>query len=277
LDEARVEAKKSLKLGEDIGWDRNSAFCVKCIGRLFRLQAEDANNPDERAKFITESILSIQEAIYRFSNLAEYGPIHSEIGDCYSLLGRTYLVAGKMSEADEMIRKAYQLIKDPDSKDYADLLILDGDFHASGGDHAAADTLYGDAIAHGSDEISDASEIRARGYFQRGTNRLLMGRRELAIRDFQSARSLWEALGEQIAAARAAWSEISTSTALSETFRKKLIQELPAVRVKAVQNYQLAVTSAGRRGPRRQEPGQPYWDQLIEEARREVAIEAREW
>jgi tetratricopeptide (TPR) repeat protein len=277
LDEARVEANKSLKLGEDMGWGRNSAFCVKCIGRLFRLQAEEAKDSDVKAKLITESILSIQQAIYRFSNLAEYGPNHSEIGDCYSLLGRTYLVAGRRSEADEMIRKAHQLIKESDGKDYADLLILDGDLQASNGDRVAADTLYSDAISYGTDEISDASEIRARGYFQRGRNRLAMGRRELAIGDFQNARSLWEALGEQDAAARAGWSEISASSALSEIFRKKLISELPAVRVKAVQNYQLAVATAGRRGARRQEPGAIYWDQLIEEARREVAIEAREW
>jgi tetratricopeptide (TPR) repeat protein len=277
LDEARVEANKSLKLGEDIGWGRNSAFCMKCIGRLFRLQAEEAENADERTKFITESILSIQEAIYRFSALAEYGPNHSEVGDCYSLLGRTYLAAGKVSEADEMIRKAYQLIEDSDSKDYADLLILDGDLQVARGDKAAADALYSDAITRGSDELSDASEIRARGYFQRGGNRLRMGRKELAIQDFRSARALWEALGEQNAAARATWSEISASTALSEIFRKRLLREFPAVRVKAVQRYQLALASAGRRGPRRQEPGPTYWDQLIDEAKREAAIEAREW
>jgi len=277
LEEARFEANKSLKLGEDIGWGRNSAFCLKCIGRLFRLQAEAARSVDERKEFIAESQLSIQQAIYRFSGLSEYGSNHAEVGDCYSLLGRTNLVAGDLSEADGMVRKAYQLIRPSDGKDYADLLILDGDLQVARGDRVAADNLYSDAIASGSDNISDASEIRARGYFQRGKNRLRMGTRELGIKDFQQARTLWETLGEQEAVAQATWNEISASIPLSEIFRKRLLRERPAVRVKAVKTYQAALASVGRRGPRRQEPGLAYWDQLIEEARREVAIEAREW
>ena len=45
LDEARIAAEKSLELGEDIGWDRNTAYCEKCIGRLYRIMAEEASDP----------------------------------------------------------------------------------------------------------------------------------------------------------------------------------------------------------------------------------------
>ena len=40
LAEARAEGEKSLQLGEAIGWYRNTAFCLKCLGRLFRMEAE---------------------------------------------------------------------------------------------------------------------------------------------------------------------------------------------------------------------------------------------
>jgi tetratricopeptide (TPR) repeat protein len=277
LEEANLEARKSLKLGEDVGWGRNSAFCCKCIGRLFRLQAEHSENLLEKQGFFAESKLNIQEAIYRFSRLSEFGPDHPEVGDCYSLLGRTHLAAGELSEADKMIRKAYELITQLDGKDYADLLILDGDLQLAKGDRVAADALYSDALAAGSDEISVSSEIRARAYFQRGKNRVAMGMKEPGISDLRRAKALWEALGEQEAASQASWNEISASTALSETFRKKLMRERPAVRVKAVRAYESALASIARRGPRRQEPAPAYMDRLIDEARKEVAIEAREW
>src|SRR5206468_2880638 len=34
LPEARIAAEKSLQLGVDIGWERNTAYCTKCLGRL---------------------------------------------------------------------------------------------------------------------------------------------------------------------------------------------------------------------------------------------------
>src|SRR5436853_3342720 len=44
LAQARAFAEASLKLGEDIGWQRNSAFCKKCIGRLYRMEAEQTDD-----------------------------------------------------------------------------------------------------------------------------------------------------------------------------------------------------------------------------------------
>ena len=40
LPEALTEAKRSLELGKDISWHRNTAFCLKCLGRLKRMQSE---------------------------------------------------------------------------------------------------------------------------------------------------------------------------------------------------------------------------------------------
>src|SRR5207247_1024297 len=48
LDEAMIIARKSLEIGQAIAWPRNTAYCIKCIGRLLRLQAE--KTPDKIAK-----------------------------------------------------------------------------------------------------------------------------------------------------------------------------------------------------------------------------------
>src|SRR5262249_36099927 len=56
LDEARVHARKSLDLGEQIRWDRNTAYCKKCIGRLLRMEAERLDKGAERDGLLTESM-----------------------------------------------------------------------------------------------------------------------------------------------------------------------------------------------------------------------------
>lgn len=38
FDEAERAAQESLQLGIDLNWDRNTAFCHKCIGRLRRIR-----------------------------------------------------------------------------------------------------------------------------------------------------------------------------------------------------------------------------------------------
>ena len=40
LDEAKTDAQRSLELGKRLRWHRNTAFCLKCLGRLSRMQAE---------------------------------------------------------------------------------------------------------------------------------------------------------------------------------------------------------------------------------------------
>src|SRR5262249_6360811 len=49
LHEAQAAAERSLTLGQDIGWDRNTAYCKKCMGRLFRIQAEQQQGAQRAA------------------------------------------------------------------------------------------------------------------------------------------------------------------------------------------------------------------------------------
>ena len=54
---------KSLELGERSGWERNTAFCKKCLGRLYRMLGMRATDIDERNSFFQRSIDSLKQAI----------------------------------------------------------------------------------------------------------------------------------------------------------------------------------------------------------------------
>lgn len=127
LDLAQDEAKKSLDLGRKLGYAKNDAFCLKCLGRLQRMRAEQASNDADRKRFLRDSVVSLRDAIKLFEELPEFGPDHPQVGDCFSLLGRTYLVSGVLGEAAKAAKEAQKRIIDDASKAYFDLQILLGD------------------------------------------------------------------------------------------------------------------------------------------------------
>ena len=94
LDEGLAEGRRSLELGEQINWHRNTYYCEKCLGRIMRLQAESTNPLAERHQTLERSVSSLERAIIGFEQLEGFGPGDPEVGDCHSLLGRTYLVMG---------------------------------------------------------------------------------------------------------------------------------------------------------------------------------------
>ncbi len=96
LSEAMVSAEQSLELGRRIAWQRNTAYCMKCIGRLLRLLSEVASDESERKDLLHQSIEKLKEAIGLFEKSSEHGPTNPDTGDCYSLLGRTYLVSDQL-------------------------------------------------------------------------------------------------------------------------------------------------------------------------------------
>jgi cytochrome c-type biogenesis protein CcmH/NrfG len=50
--------------------------------------------------------------------MTDFGEDHPEVGDCYSLLGRTHLFSGRLKEAKMAYRHAERLILDEHSKEY---------------------------------------------------------------------------------------------------------------------------------------------------------------
>lgn len=279
LDEARTSALKSRELAEMINSDVNVAFCIKCLGRLRRMEAESSPDGNERESKLHESTSLLQEAIDRFSRLGPFGPTHPEVGDCYSLLGRTYLVTRQLANADLAIQKAYQLITDSSSKDYLDLMILDGDLQAARGNRDDAESLYSNALKLPSIDDPEKSEIRARAYFSRGLNRKAMGHKDAAIRDLEDAAKLWRDLGEHATAATAEWEELLLSEQFSPAELQLLDRERHhTVRVEAVKLHKVRLSShTRRRVPQREKPGLEYWKQLIQEAKVRVAVEVIEW
>jgi hypothetical protein len=113
LQEAHLWAAKSLKLGEDIGWERNTAFAKKCMGRLDRMEAEHhQTSSGDRARLLEASAGKLREAIDMFPRVTELGPLDRDrqTGDCYSLLARTYLTARKRSATEDALRHAHQFL-----------------------------------------------------------------------------------------------------------------------------------------------------------------------
>jgi tetratricopeptide (TPR) repeat protein len=277
LPEALNFAEQSLNLGNAICWERNTAFCEKCIGRLYRIMAEEAKNAEEKAKLLQMSADYLEKAIARFSASAEFGPQSSEVGDCYSLLGRTHLVANTRGEARTAMRKASRLIPPTGGKDYMDLRILEGEL-LEATDQAAADICYSDVVDIKGNADSEKSDIVARAFFRRGLNRAAMKSIDAAVADLLKAEGLWEQLGEYRNAARAAWKRLRLQEVVPKSALRLLTTESVLVRVAAMKEHQDRIAAfAGTRVARRSEPGSEYWAQLIKDARARVAVNSVTW
>jgi tetratricopeptide (TPR) repeat protein len=284
IPEARVEADEAYKLSRDMGLDRTLAFCAKCVGRLCRLEAERLPNGQSKEAKLTESVELLREAISQFSKLAEFGPTDPEVGDCYSLLGRTYLVMDEFRMAWDAIKKAYELIVDKSSKDYLDLVILNGDLEAARGNRTAATPLYDDALNISISSDPEISEMRARAYFRSGINEQAVGNLKGAKQRYQAAKDIWGSLQDEQFEAEAAWRIICLGDDMSDSAIVRLNAEAEDVRVR-VEAANIHLQSLQDSGTavvgRRIEPPSGYWKVLIKRAKQLVALKGqrneREW
>lgn len=277
LHEAQAAAERSLTLGQDIGWDRNTAYCKKCMGRLFRLQAEQQQGA-QRVALLEKSIESLNDAIERFGKMSDFGSTHPEVGDCYSLLGRTYLVAGRLREADTAVKKAYQLIYDEGSKDYLDMVILSGDVQVAHRNRQTAASLYDQALSLKDHDDPEISELRARAYIARGRNREAMNNPQGARSDYEKAAEIYQELGEASASAEARWEALRVDGKVSREVARMLEGERATVRIAALALHERrsrmrSSTAVAQRGA----ASKSYWQQLIREAHTQAAAEEREW
>jgi hypothetical protein len=99
VENARIEADEAYGLAQDVRLDRTLAFCLKCRGRLSRMEADQLPDGEQKLAKLQDSTKILNEAIEKFSQLAEFGPTDPEVGDCYSLLGRTYLHGGELRKS----------------------------------------------------------------------------------------------------------------------------------------------------------------------------------
>jgi tetratricopeptide (TPR) repeat protein len=277
LPEATVWAKKSERLGDDIGWDRNTAFAKKCIARLDRLAAEQSGDSTERASFLQESETKLRAAIEIFSQSHEFGPTDRQVGDCYSLLARTQFVVGDLAAATESLRKAYEILVPGMTKEYFDLLILTGDIELAKGNRDAAEHNYTEVVDVHSSGKRELSEICARSYLRRGRLRVKAGRKAAAASDLARAAEIWDSLDETTYAAEAEWERMHLDSNLDPATRRLFSAVQPTVvRVEAVRSYQSRLQGT-KVAARRAIPTQSQVAQFAKEARKRIAEEHPEW
>ena len=275
LAEARADGERSLDLGEDIGWYRNSAFCLKCLGRLFRMEAERHRRDEDRFRELLGcSIDYLNRAIDGFPKATELSPADriAEVGDCYSLLGRSYLVGGALEKADAMGREAIERITDETSKDYADLQILLGDLARAQKNIDAAMSFYDAAIKAAGTSDAERSEIAARAHFQKG-------HATKSTRSYDRATEIWEKLEEDELADGARWHSMLHSGRVPVVAERVLEEEAASasVRVETIRLYGADLAGFGNSRGRRAEPAEGYWRELLPEARRNAAVRHLEW
>ena len=271
LSEALVEADLSLKLGKDIRWDRNTAFCNKCCGRLKRMESEAEQDAHQRAALLENSVELLHEAIDRFRKL----DLEPEIGDCYSLLARTHLVARDRQAARDAITEADKRLVDPTNKDYLDLQIVKGDLMLHT-DRRIAESIYTDVLTTTTGQDAQRSEIVARAYLQRGTVRASLGDNNRALIDFQRAAEIWDDL-EDPTADFAHWEIERTSPWMDKETEGLLAREPVGVRVRSARivGNETAARPIGR--SRREKLPEEYLRGVITRAREQYAIERPAW
>lgn len=281
--DAEFHAAQSHELGASIGWQRNTAFCKKCIGRLRRVQAEQEQNSKRKSKLLGESKDLLLEAIDGFSIDVEHGPSHPEVGDCYSLLARTYMMTNRMNEAVQCLARARELITtEPGyetSKDYMDLLILEGEIHSVRFQYQSADDKFAEAIDCHDPDDAEKSEIAARVYLARGKNILSWKRdKNLALKEVQRAVEIWDVSNEHFFRGLAEWTMIEINDEIPKRERNQLKHLSPSVRVEVIRlRSHLVIPSSSKTLAQRAELSDDVRKKLIAEAARNVAIRNRRW
>jgi tetratricopeptide (TPR) repeat protein len=274
LREARVAGERSMEIGESIGWPRNTAFCLKCLGRLYRLEAERCANSTERDELFAKSEQYLQRSIEHFSEMKDFGPEHSQVGDCNALLARTFLAQNKSDKAFKAVEIADSLITDIGGKEHLDVVILRGDLAAASGKLATAESLYSEALAIVGDDDDERTEMRARAHLQRGRNRRQLADSAGAHVDFAAAAAIWADLNEPKLAAEAELEELRGMNSLgldsrALVFSQPALIAVTAIKLHAAKTQSLPAAIAHRA----KDPGVTYWKQIIKDAAAKVAIE----
>ncbi|MGI8730322.1 MAG: hypothetical protein ACR2LK_10100 [Solirubrobacteraceae bacterium] len=279
LGHARADGEKSLQLGKQIRWDRNTAFCHKCLGRLCRLEAEMSAEP-LRTKRLDQSAAHLRDAIDGFDELG----MRAEVGDAWSLLARTRLVSGDVAGAIAALQEAEERLVEPADKDFVDMLIVRGDIAAAQGEDVRADESYRLALSSGG-AGSEFTEMRARALHQRAVLRLRQGRHAEAREGFQQAAQTYSTLKEPLFAALSELELMRMDDRLPERptqpeVGRLLEVEAPLVQVLAVRAHERAVEQQlGDEAALafRTTATTGHWRRMIDQARREAAREDRPW
>lgn len=211
----------------------------------------------------------------RYRHLSRTG--RSRIWPVGSLLGRTYLVCGKVEAADECVRKGFEIIPAGNSKDYLDLKLLAGDLEARRKNWESAEQHYTEGLEQSIPDDRERSEIVARCHLRRAKAREALGRVQGAKMDYESASEIWMKLDERAFATEAEWSLIRLTTAVPKEHVALFSTEVNArARVKAFRAYEAKWMAAKGAVAHKRKPPQGQIEHLLAQARKEVSMEP-EW
>lgn len=277
LAKAEHFALESQKLGDSVGYTRNTAFCLKCRGRLRRVEAEREPAGKKRSRLINESIRFLTDAITTFSGHPKYGPESDEVADCNSLLGRTYLFARNLDKGEEHAAIARRLFKSQTNKHYMDLLLLEGEIASARLQHQLADDKFGAALELVGTGDAERSEIAARAHLCRGLN-LDRWKQPGAAAEITEASSIWRSLYEHYNAGVADWIGEKLAGNVPQIVEKRTKEMEPSLRVEVLRQYQqYANASRSRALAQRDDITDGAWDDLVRRATITDAIRCRRW
>lgn len=278
FDDANLCAEKSLELGKSIGWTRNTAFCLKCLGRMRRVRAEQSTNDRVRKRLLNESRELLEKAITEFSGSGE-SDADAEVGDCQSLLGRTQLLSGRMADAAKCASIARDLITNHGSKDYMDLLILEGELASLQFDYSEADKKFAEALDLLDPGDCEKSEIAARAYYARALNRWAWTHNQSqTVADLSAALHIWEESNDHFNVGLAQWTLLDVSGEIPKPVKLRLKGESPAVRVEAVRLFRTRTgAQSSKTLSQRADLNDLEWKRLLGDAKKNVAIRDVRW
>ena len=278
LRQAALSGTQSLEMGKKIPWPRNTAFCLKCLGRLKRLEAEGFKKGRRQNELLNASTKSFLEAIELFEEGFGNGPLTSEVGDCWSLLGRTYLVHEKLPEATDALNNAAQYLTDEGDKDYLDWLILVGDLAMRRVAYPKAEQHYQRVIDSVDHTDVERSEICARAWLQLGVCRSKSGRGDWRAA-IETAITIWTSIDEQHMAAVAKCRLMEISNEVSDKLLDSVSKYEPQTRVELLHllNEKLAQQAASGILANRIEVPDGVIQEIAKEAESNVQIATRSW
>jgi len=278
LREAKYAYERGRELASIFDLKESLAFSAKCLGRLHRIMAEENENKEQANEDLRLSIERLKEAVGLFSALENHGPGSNDVGDCLSLLARTYMVDGQYEIAKHTARKAYRILSAGSvSKEYIDLLILMGELeqHAN---PVGALRYFDDALNVKTALDIAEREMHARAYFRRALLRNRLGDYSTAMADMKAAFEIWQKLAEAELAAEAEWHILVWQELITEDDISHLEEWRATHRVLAVARHLHAETSQpANLLARRAKRDRKYWQSLIKEAEREDALTNVEW
>jgi hypothetical protein len=270
LHEARADAELSLEIGQALGWDRNTAFCHKCLGRLLRLEACALPTANQRDELLHKSISLLRVAINDFTALTELPEAkrRAEVGACYSLLGRTFLELGSHADTLEAIEQARSRIPESPGKDFADLWILRGEFNIRWGTRERARAAFSCAIDAANAPGYEVTEMRARAFEQRARVAAL------PAEDLTAAADLFRRLKDMESTARIEFEHLRVRGVVPDELVERLAgySRVVALESACLLNERLK-TRGARAAAYRDAIPSAVLDECIESARRRAVIE----